>query len=126
MRALLLTAAACVAQAGFNGMAQSPPMGARTWNEFFLDVNQTLMMGLADGLVDTSRAIWNGTQLSLAQLGYTDLGLDDGWQLCGRYGPLNYSFHDANGRPVVNPAIFPDFKGMTNYIHSLNLTAVSI
>jgi hypothetical protein len=33
-----------------------------------------------DGVVDTSRAIWNGSRVSLAALGFTDVGLDDCFQ----------------------------------------------
>ncbi len=44
-------------------------------------------------------------------------------QLCGKYGPNGYTFHDANGMPLVNPARFPDFISMTTYAHNLNLTA---
>ena len=45
------------------------------------------------------------------------------WQACSKYGPNGYSYHDANGRPVVNQQRFPDFIAMTTYAHSLGLTA---
>jgi len=51
------------------------------------------------------------------------VGLDDNWQQCGKYGPNGYTFHSEEGRPIVNPARFPDFQNMTNYAHSLGLTA---
>ena len=54
---------------------------------------------------------------------YSDVGLDDNWQQCGKYGPNGYTFHSEEGRPIVNPARFPDFINMTNYAHSLGLTA---
>jgi len=74
------------------------------------------------GMVDRSRTV-NGVPTSLLDLGYSDVGLDDNWQACGKYGPNGYTFHDANGRPVVNEARFPDFKAMTSYAHSLGLTS---
>ena len=43
--------------------------------------------------------------------------------MCGKYGPNGYTFHSEEGRPIVNPARFPDFQNMTNYAHSLGLTA---
>ena len=52
-----------------------------------------------------------------------DAGLDDVWQKCGKYGPNGYTYHDANGAPVVDEAKFPDMKAMTDVAHSLNLTA---
>lgn len=70
-----------------------------------------------DAMVDTSRGP------SLASLGYTDVGLDDAWQLCGSYGPYNYTYHAADGTPQVNLTRFPSFTQMTAYAHALNLTA---
>lgn len=75
-----------------------------------------------DALVDRSRLV-NGVPTSLADLGYTDAGLDDNWQECGSYGPENYTYHDASGNPVVATSRFPDFKAMTTYAHERNLTA---
>ena len=73
-------------------------------------------------MADKSRTV-NGVPTSLLELGYSDVGLDDNWQECGSYGPNKYTFHSAEGRPVVNAARFPDFQNMTNYAHSLGLTA---
>ena len=73
-------------------------------------------------IADRSRMV-NGKPTSLADLGFSDVGLDDNWQQCGSYGPDKYTFHSAEGRPVVNQKRFWDFQNMTNYAHSLNLTA---
>jgi hypothetical protein len=73
-------------------------------------------------IANRSRIV-DGKLQSLCDLGYCDVGLDDNWQLCSSYGPNKYSYHDANGRPVVNTARFPDFIAMTDYAHSLGLTA---
>ncbi len=105
-----------------------------------------------DAIVDRSRMV-NGVPTSLADLGYTDVGLDgecccslccallgpaltppplpprplprpaDNWQQCGTYGPNNYTYHDANGNPMINTGKFPSFKAMTDYAHARNLTA---
>lgn len=85
-------------------------------------MNQQLIQSQMDGVTARVRTV-NGQLVSLSDLGYKDVGLDDNWQLCGRYGPNNYTFHDANGRPVVNKERFPDFIAMTTYAHSKNLTA---
>jgi hypothetical protein len=74
------------------------------------------------GMVSRNRTV-NGVPTSLRDLGYSDFGLDDAWQKCGSYGPQKYTYHDVNGRPVVDEGMFPDLKGMTNVAHSLNLTA---
>ena len=39
------------------------------------------------------------------------------------YGPNKYTYHDAEGTPVVNPGKFPDMVNMTSWAHSLGLTA---
>lgn len=67
------------------------------------------------------RVIWNGANMSLADLGYDDVGLDDGWQAC--HDGVNKGYHQADGSPIVNKSIFPDFKALTDYAHARNLTA---
>ena len=79
------------------------------------------MMSAFAALVDTSRLV-DGAPASLASLGYSDAGIDDYWQLCGSYGPQNWTYHDASGAPVVNAAKFPDFKAMCDAAHAVNLT----
>ena len=75
-----------------------------------------------DGMVSRKRSV-NGVLTSLLDLGYSDVGLDDAWQLCGSYGGDKYTYHDENGKPVVDTSMFPDFNEMTDYAHSIGLTA---
>lgn len=75
-----------------------------------------------DGMTNRKRTV-NGVPTSLLDLGYSDVGLDDAWQLCGSYGPNKYTYHDESGQPIVDTNVFPDFKEMTSYAHSLGLTA---
>ena len=42
---------------------------------------------------------------SLFSIGYTDAGIDDGWQACGAYGSRNYTYHDEAGMPQVSTAV---------------------
>lgn len=56
------------------------------------------------------------TKKSLLDVGYTRVGLDDNWQSCGE--GVNGSFHDAAGRPLINPSRFPDMKAFNSYAHS--------
>lgn len=72
-------------------------------------------------IVDRSRTV-NGTRMSLRDVGYADVGLDDCWQQCGTYGPEAWTYHDAEGRPVIDQKKFPDMKAMTSLGHALNLT----
>lgn len=106
-----------------NGLAMRPPMGFRTWNLFGANVTQELVEAVMDGMVSRQRTV-DGIPTSLADLGYRDVGLDDNWQLCGSYGPEEYTFHSADGvYPVVDTARFPNLIAMTSKAHSLNLTA---
>jgi len=121
-RVAALAASAAVAAGINNGKGVTPPMGWRSWNLFGANVNQGLIMSQMSAVANRSRTV-NGQPMSLCDLGYCDVGLDDNWQECGSYGPNKYSFHDSNGRPVVNQQRFPDFIAMTDYAHSLGLTA---
>ena len=58
---------------------------------------------------------------SLAAAGFTDAGLDDGWEACG--AGVNGSYHNAAGEPLVNTALFPDLAGWTAEVRKLGLTA---
>lgn len=97
-------------------------MGWRSWNLFGADVNQGLIQKQMDGMVSRARTV-NGVPTSLLDLGYSDVGLDDAWQLCGTYGSNKNTYHDENGKPVVDTSLFPDFNAMTDYAHRLGLTA---
>ena len=61
------------------------------------------------------------TSTSFAALGYSDLGLDDGWEACGT--GVNGSYHDPTGKLLVNTTRFPSMTQYTAAIHALNLTA---
>ena len=97
-------------------------MGWRTWNQFQGAVTQDIVAANMRVLADRSRMI-DGKRQSLADIGYTDAGIDDGWQQCGSYGPEGYRYHDANGSPVVDTSEFPDLAAIPSLAHSLNLTA---
>ena len=111
------------ARADDNGRARRPPMGWRDWNQFQGAINQELMELAFHGLADMTFGSVGGKPTSLATVGYTDAGLDDVWQQCGKYGPENYTYHDAAGHPVVDTTKFPDMKKMTDVAHALGLTA---
>lgn len=66
----------------------------------------------------------NGVPTSIADLGFTDIGLDDNWQNCSSRGTEGYTYHDpVTGAPIVRLDTFPNMKTMTDYAHSLGLTA---
>lgn len=102
-----------------DGLATSPPMGWRSWNQFGLRINQSLIEAQYDALADRSRAV-DGQPTSLRDLGYQHAAIDDGWQLCNS-GPGGKGFHNASGYPIVNTSRFPSMAAMTSKARSLGL-----
>jgi alpha-galactosidase len=122
--ALLLIIGAFVSViASDNGRALQPPMGWRSWNQFQCNATQITILNALAGLTDESRLCSDGKPCSLASLGYSDVGLDDCWQMCGSYGPAGNTYHDEYGAPVIDLDKFPDMKSMTAAIHAKNLSA---
>lgn len=112
-----------VAWANDNGLAVTPPMGWRSWNQFLGDVDQTLIQLIMNGMVDRGRVDHTGRPTSLCDRGYCDVGLDDNWQACGSPDAApGMNYHDMQGNPIVNMERFPNLQQMTDYGHSLNLT----
>lgn len=117
----LLPSLACVVgltMAADNGKALTPPMGWRSWNCYGGDVDQGKMESIMDRMAEKKRMV-GGTPTSLADLGYTNCGLDDNWQACG--DGVQQSFHDDAGYPLLNTKSFPDMKSMTDYGHAKGL-----
>ena len=78
--------------------ANTPPMGWRSWNAFELDISQTTLTGVIDALA-APRPIWDGRNASLTSLGYTRVGIDEGWEKCG--AGVNGSWHCDAWRAVL-------------------------
>jgi len=95
-------------------------MGWRSWNAFYLQIDQEMMEANIDMLADKGRTV-GGVHKSLAEVGYSDAGLDDGWQACAT--GVNGSFHDHSGKPLINTTRFPSLKAMVAKAHSLGITA---
>jgi len=103
-----------------DGLARTPPMGYRTWNDVHGIVDAAYVQKMVDAVVSRQRLV-DGKPMSLLDLGYARVGLDDGWQACGTgYAPAGQkpSFHAADGTPLVNKTIFPSLKAMVTYGHS--------
>lgn len=99
-------------------------MGWRSWNQYYGDVDQSLMQQIMEGMVHRGRADHANQPTSLCDLGYCDVGLDDNWQACGSpEAAPGMNYHDINGNPIVNLDRFPNLRLMTDFAHSLNLTA---
>ena len=83
-------------------LAPTPPMGWNSWNTFGKDINEEVVRGVADKMVE----------LGLKDLGYQYVVIDDHWE-AGR---------DAQGHILANAKKFPSgIKALADYIHSKGL-----
>lgn len=112
-------------------VACKPLMGWRSWNFYKGDITQDLMQANMDKLANRS-VPWVTSRypgMSLADLGYKDIGLDDGYMVCIRDAPSAqkqnnpYKAHTRAGNLIMDTNKFPDMKAMTARAHSLGLTA---
>ncbi len=96
--AFLASAASTSAQK-FEGLAPTPPMGWNSWNTFATNINEDLIKGVADTMVE------NG----MRDAGYIYINLDDGWMAPER---------DAAGNLQAHPERFPSgMKALGEYLH---------
>ena len=84
-------------------LAKTPPMGWNSWNTFTKDINEEMIMQMADAMVDTG----------LLDAGYEYLTIDDCWSEKKR---------DENGNLVADHVKFPHgMKYVADYVHSKGL-----
>ena len=102
-----------------NGLARLPPMGWRSWEAFYGSVDEGKMMATMDALTDRSRG-----GVSLADLGFSDAGLDAGFEDCSaRKVGGRPAFHSPDGRVLVDKHKFASGLGaMVEYGHKKGLT----
>lgn len=100
---LALFAAASASAQKWEGLAATPPMGWNSWNKFACEINEELIRGVADAMVDSG----------LADAGYLYINLDDCWHASER---------DADGFPQCDSTRFPSgMKALADYIHAKGL-----
>jgi hypothetical protein len=83
---------------------KSPLMGWASWNNFFVDISDSIIKGQANAMVSSG----------LATAGYKYVNIDDGFF----YG------RSADGTLLIDPIKFPNgMKPLVDYIHSKGLKA---
>ncbi len=83
-------------------LADTPQMGWSTWNKFQGNINEDIIKGIADAMVETG----------LKDAGYTYINIDDCW----------HGKRDANGFITVDETKFPHgMKALADYVHSKGL-----
>jgi alpha-galactosidase len=86
----------------FEKIAKTPPMGWNSWNKFSCNVSETLIMAMADAMVNSG----------MKDAGYEYVVIDDCWQVA----------RDENGEIVADKERFPHgIKYLADYIHSKGL-----
>jgi len=103
---------------GWNGLARTPPLAWRSYNaqvDSQFAMTQANFVEIIDALADRSRTV-AGVPTSLLDLGYSTVGIDGGYELCpGGTG------HDADGRPIINTATFPNITALAAHAHALHI-----
>ncbi|GAA4291109.1 glycoside hydrolase family 27 protein [Aestuariibaculum suncheonense] len=86
----------------FENLAKTPPMGWNSWNKYGCDVDEKLIMKMADEIVNSG----------MQEVGYEYVVIDDCWQV-GR---------SEDGEIIVDKERFPSgMKKLADYIHSKGL-----
>ena len=86
-----------VAAQKFDNLAKKPPMGWNSWNKYGCNVSETLIMGMADAMVNSG----------MKDAGYEYVVIDDCWQVS----------RDENGEIVADKERFPNgIKFLADYI----------
>ena len=97
-------------------------MGWRSWNAFGNRISQETMIEAAEALTARNRSVEGFVKpVSLCDLGYCSVGVDEGWEGCGQ--GINGTQHDAQGFPTIDEHAFPDMQSMVEHIHDLGLSA---
>ncbi len=88
----------------FQGLALTPPMGWNSWNTFATNINEKLVVEIADNMVKSG----------MKDAGYTYIVLDDGWMAMQR--------DSVTGNLVPDPVKFPNgIKKVVDYVHAKGL-----
>ncbi|MFA6812436.1 MAG: glycoside hydrolase family 27 protein [Bacteroidaceae bacterium] len=86
----------------FQSLAPTPPMGWNSWNKFGCNINEDLIIKMADTMISSG----------MKEAGYKYLVIDDCWQIS----------RDRNGNIQADPKRFPHgIKYLADYIHSKGL-----
>lgn len=104
-----------------NTLGSKPTRGWRSWQAYSRQVNQSIMEDIMRGMAKKRPVGPGGKMVSLLDAGYTDVGLDAGYEMIGQ--GYNGSCHNKEGHMLINKTKFPSFNAMTSTAHSLQLTA---
>jgi hypothetical protein len=94
-------------------------------NAFGPNINHSIIEANMKALTAKS-TMWpssSSTAASLADLGYTEFGIDEGWELCNKsFSAPGGEQHDADGKPMTNTTRFPDLGALVSDGHARGLS----
>ena len=94
-----------------NGQVRRPLMGFRSWDYVGIKVTGAEMNATIDALAEKREIPGELEPVSLADLGYRDVAIDDGWQPVNEChqvpGAIHRGFHRPDGSPIVDETRFP-------------------
>ncbi len=103
LRCLVAALAFAVVFSIYGRDIERPTMGWSSWNTYYIDINDSLIMSQADAMV----------RLGLKDAGFLYINIDDGY-----FGGRD----KATGRLLIHPTRFPrGLKPVVDYIHGLGL-----
>ncbi len=89
----------CLSAQKFEGLAPTPPMGWNSWNTFGTNIDEKLIKGMAEVMIESG----------MQEAGYKYIVLDDAWMAKER---------DAQGNLVGDAKRFPSgMKALGDYLH---------
>eukprot|EP00937_MAST-01D_sp_MAST-1D-sp2_P006070 g6070.t1 len=107
------------AHAANNGRALTPPLGWRSWNCFYADIDQEKITAQIDAIVAERVLPGSGQKTTLQALGFNSVGIDEGYEGCGL--GVNGTVHTADGTPTIDPKRFPNMSALVEHAHGLGV-----
>src|SRR6266536_3610378 len=91
------------------GVAATPPMGWNDWYSYKCNVSASVIKAAADAMVQKVSVPGSSTPVSMVDLSYTYVNIDDCWAYSqrGSYDATGRFVADPNGPLVPDPVKFP-------------------
>ena len=112
MVSTILLASCFASAAALDNAFRLPPLGWSSWYGFTSNIDEELFKGIGEGLI-APRLLRNGSQVTLAAVGFRHVWCDDGFAL-----PRD----SVTQKIVVDPVLFPSgFRNLSDTLHAQGL-----